>query len=244
MTITFMEVPLYALALAVLVFTPGPVVVATIARTLASGWRTAMPLAAGVSIVDVLWPLLAILGLSALVQANTELLQWMRYIGGAILIWMGWRLIVGSKEMLETDPDPNLMRRNVEQVRKDADKEHDRFRIAQINQNPGGEPLPHGPLHQRRVRARRKRHLRSIDQAPPHPYQDRTAQVAHPLHQVRIRLHQRGQAQDGEQWPEHIDNRHPGSQWHSRPHPDVRVRAMVATTTGPGVRTRTASAKA
>ena len=112
MTITFLEVLLYALALAVLVFTPGPVVVATIARTLASGWRTAMPLAAGVSIVDVLWPLLAILGLSALVQANTELLQWMRYIGGAILIWMGWRLIVGSKEMLETDPDPSLMRRN------------------------------------------------------------------------------------------------------------------------------------
>ena len=112
MTITIMEILLYALALAVLVFTPGPVVVATIAKTLASGWRTAMPLAAGVSIVDVLWPLLAILGLSALVQANAELLQWMRYIGGAILIWMGWRLIVGSKEVLETDPDPSLMRRN------------------------------------------------------------------------------------------------------------------------------------
>ena len=50
MTITIMEILLYALALAVLVFTPGPVVVATIAKTLASGWRTAMPLAAGVSI--------------------------------------------------------------------------------------------------------------------------------------------------------------------------------------------------
>lgn len=112
MTITLMEIALYALALAVLVFTPGPVVVATIAKTLASGWRTAMPLAAGVSLVDILWPLLAILGLAALVQANGELLQWMRYVGGAILIWMGWRLIVGSKDMLQTDPDPSLMRRN------------------------------------------------------------------------------------------------------------------------------------
>ena len=36
MTITIMEILLYALALAVLVFTPGPVVVATIAKTLAS----------------------------------------------------------------------------------------------------------------------------------------------------------------------------------------------------------------
>lgn len=112
MTITLTEILLYMAALAVLVLTPGPVVVATIAKTLASGWRTAMPLAAGVSIVDVLWPILAILGLSALVQANADLLQWMRYIGGAILIWMGWRLIWGSKEMLDTAPDPALMRRS------------------------------------------------------------------------------------------------------------------------------------
>lgn len=112
MTITVLEILFYILALAVLVFTPGPVVVATIAKTLASGWRTAMPLAAGVSIVDVLWPLLAILGLSAIVQTNADLLQWMRYVGGAILIWMGWRLFVGSKEILDTDPDPSLMRRN------------------------------------------------------------------------------------------------------------------------------------
>ncbi|MEM7684814.1 MAG: LysE family translocator, partial [Pseudomonadota bacterium] len=112
MTITITEILLYAVALTVLVMTPGPVVVATIAKTLASGWRSSLPLAAGVSIVDVLWPLLAILGLSALVQANAEVLQWMRYIGGAILIWMGWRLIVGSRTALDTDPDPSLMRRN------------------------------------------------------------------------------------------------------------------------------------
>ena len=112
MTITLMEALLYAVALVVLVMTPGPVVVATIAKTLASGWRTAMPLAAGVSIVDILWPLLAILGLSALVQANADVLQWMRYIGGAILIWMGWRLIYGSKQALATDPDPALMQRS------------------------------------------------------------------------------------------------------------------------------------
>ena len=41
MTITAMEILLYSAALAVLVLTPGPVVVATIAKTLASGWRTA-----------------------------------------------------------------------------------------------------------------------------------------------------------------------------------------------------------
>ncbi len=112
MTVTMTELALYAFALAVLVLTPGPVVVATIAKTLGAGWRSAMPLAAGVSIIDVLWPLLAILGLSALVQANADILQWMRYFGGAILIWMGWRLISGSKQTLDTTPDPALMRRS------------------------------------------------------------------------------------------------------------------------------------
>ena len=91
--------------------TPGPVVVATIARTLTSGWRAAMPLAAGVSLVDVLWPLLVILGLGALVQGNVEVITWLRYIGGAILIWMGWRLLAGSRQMVAFDPDPSLMRR-------------------------------------------------------------------------------------------------------------------------------------
>jgi len=111
MTITLTEIALYALALAVLVLTPGPVVVATIARTLGSGMRAALPLAAGVSIVDVLWPLLAILGLSALVESNADILHVMRYAGGAILIWMGWRLVAGSRRALTTEPDPALMRR-------------------------------------------------------------------------------------------------------------------------------------
>ena len=87
MTITLTEIAIYAFALAVLVLTPGPVVVATIAKTLASGMRSALPLAAGVSIVDMLWPLLAILGLSALVEAHSGALQVLRYVGGAILIW-------------------------------------------------------------------------------------------------------------------------------------------------------------
>lgn len=112
MTITVTEIAIYALALAVLVLTPGPVVVATIAKTLASGMRSALPLAAGVSIVDMLWPLLAILGLSALVEAHAGALQVLRYVGGAILIWMGVRLVLRAGKRLDTAPDPALMRRS------------------------------------------------------------------------------------------------------------------------------------
>lgn len=111
MTVTLTEIALYALALAILVFTPGPVVVATIAKTLASGMRSALPLAAGVSLVDMIWPTLAILGLSALVEAHAGAFQILRYAGGAILVWMGWRLIRRAREGVDTQPDPALIRR-------------------------------------------------------------------------------------------------------------------------------------
>jgi threonine/homoserine/homoserine lactone efflux protein len=113
MTVSLIDLAFYALALGVLVFTPGPVVVALIARTLTSGWRSAMPLSAGVAICDMIWPLLAIFGLSAVVQVYGEIMVVLRYVGAAILIWMGWRLIIGSKHALEANPDPALMRRTV-----------------------------------------------------------------------------------------------------------------------------------
>ncbi|MEM6622687.1 MAG: LysE family translocator [Pseudomonadota bacterium] len=111
MTISLAELGIYAFALFVLVVTPGPVVVATIARTLSTGWRSSMPLAGGVAVCDMIWPLTAIFGLAALVQVYGEIMQVLRYGGALILIWMGWRLITGSKEALETAPDPALMRR-------------------------------------------------------------------------------------------------------------------------------------
>lgn len=112
MTVGAVELALYAFALAVLVATPGPVVVATVARTLASGIRSAVPLAAGVAIGDVLWPLLAIFGLSALATLYGELMQLLRYVGAGILVWMGWRLISRPRTVLQEKPDPALMRRD------------------------------------------------------------------------------------------------------------------------------------
>lgn len=112
MTVAFSDLALYAFALAVLVMTPGPVVVATVARTLNSGWRGALPLAAGVALVDMLWPLLAIFGLAALVTLYGEAMQILHYAGAIILIWMGWRLIFRRHADLAEAPDPALMRRD------------------------------------------------------------------------------------------------------------------------------------
>jgi threonine/homoserine/homoserine lactone efflux protein len=67
MTITPDGLLLYCGALVILFLTPGPVWVAIIARGLTGGFSGAWPLAVGVAIGDMVWPLAAIFGLSWLV---------------------------------------------------------------------------------------------------------------------------------------------------------------------------------
>jgi threonine/homoserine/homoserine lactone efflux protein len=87
----------YAGALAVLVATPGPVVAALIARAATGGVRAVVPLTLGVAVGDVIWPLLALLGIGAVVGVWAGALTVLRYFGAAILAWMGWRLIVQAE---------------------------------------------------------------------------------------------------------------------------------------------------
>ena len=64
MTISPLDIALYAGAMLVLFLTPGPVWVALMARALSGGFASAWPLAVGVVIGDLLWPLLPITGMS------------------------------------------------------------------------------------------------------------------------------------------------------------------------------------
>jgi threonine/homoserine/homoserine lactone efflux protein len=63
LTVTVWQL-LYALGMAALWAVPGPVWVALTARALSGGFAAAWPLAVGVALGDLAWPLLAILGLS------------------------------------------------------------------------------------------------------------------------------------------------------------------------------------
>lgn len=106
-----MDLALYTLALAVLSATPGPVMVAIIARALSGRSRSSLPLAFGVVFGDLLWPLLAIFGLAALTTIYAEIMQVLRLVGAVILIWMGWRLLARRRMLADQSPDPALMRR-------------------------------------------------------------------------------------------------------------------------------------
>ena len=93
MTITLDGLLLYCGALVILFLTPGPVWVAIIARGLAGGFSAAWPLAAGVAIGDLIWPLAAIFGLSWILSVYAGFMDAMRWVAVAIFILMGWLLI-------------------------------------------------------------------------------------------------------------------------------------------------------
>ncbi|MEX0285008.1 MAG: LysE family translocator [Paracoccaceae bacterium] len=93
MTVTTGELLLYASGLFILFITPGPVWVAVIARALAYGMRGVWPLGLGVALGDVLWPLVAIFGVSALVSVYADFLILLRWAAVVILVVMGLSLI-------------------------------------------------------------------------------------------------------------------------------------------------------
>ncbi|MEL7214833.1 MAG: LysE family translocator [Pseudomonadota bacterium] len=91
---TYSDLLLYAMGSAILVITPGPVVVAIVARAASRGVRSSVPLALGVSFGDIVWPIAAVLGLAALVHTFEGAMTVLRYGGALVLIWMGislWR---------------------------------------------------------------------------------------------------------------------------------------------------------
>ena len=103
MSISPFELLLYAGALLVLFLTPGPVLVAMLARAMSGGFSSAWPLALGVVIGDVLWPLLAILGVSWIVSEFTYFLVAMKWIAVAMFLFMGLMLIRHSDKSINAN---------------------------------------------------------------------------------------------------------------------------------------------
>ena len=93
MTVSAYELLLYALGMAGLWAVPGPVWVALTARALSGGFAAAWPLAVGVALGDLVWPLAAILGLTWIESAYGDFLSILRWVAAAIFLVMGVLLI-------------------------------------------------------------------------------------------------------------------------------------------------------
>lgn len=93
MTITLHALLLYAGGMAALWAVPGPVWVALTARALSGGMAAAWPLAVGVALGDLVWPLAAIFGLSWIVSVYGDILSVLRWVAAVVFIGMGVLLI-------------------------------------------------------------------------------------------------------------------------------------------------------
>jgi threonine/homoserine/homoserine lactone efflux protein len=93
MTVTLWQLWLYALGMAALWAVPGPVWVALTARALSGGFAAAWPLAIGVALGDLIWPLAAILGLTWIESVYGDFLSLLGWVAAAVFLAMGILLL-------------------------------------------------------------------------------------------------------------------------------------------------------
>ncbi|MFW8634035.1 LysE family translocator [Cribrihabitans pelagius] len=93
MTVTPWDLALYAGALFILFLTPGPVWLAMMARSVSGGFPAAWPLAVGVACGDILWPLVAVAGMSWIVSEVDGLMALLRWVACLMFLGMGGLLI-------------------------------------------------------------------------------------------------------------------------------------------------------
>lgn len=94
---------IFAAALALAAASPGPSVIALIARTLVRGREGAAPLVAGIVLGDMVWLAAAALGLAALAAALGSLFFIVRLAAATYLIYLAWKLwtaTAGATEVL------------------------------------------------------------------------------------------------------------------------------------------------
>ena len=103
MTGTFSDFFLYAGALFILFITPGPVWVAVLARALSGGFHSAWPLALGVAVGDVLWPLIAIVGVTWLVSEFSGFMLVLKWVAAAMFLMMGIMVLRNAGKEISTD---------------------------------------------------------------------------------------------------------------------------------------------
>jgi threonine/homoserine/homoserine lactone efflux protein len=103
MTLSPTDLALYATALFILFLTPGPVWLALAARAMSGGFHAAWPLALGVVVGDGVWPLIAILGVSWVVQSVDGAMTILRLVAAGLFITMGVLLLRHADRTIGTD---------------------------------------------------------------------------------------------------------------------------------------------
>jgi len=92
-------------AMLVLAAMPSSSVLIVVSRSADSGFIHGALAALGIVVGDIVFILIAILGLSLLAESMAEMFVLVKYIGGAYLVWLGMRLLFAKPGMLQTEKD-------------------------------------------------------------------------------------------------------------------------------------------
>ena len=80
------------------VIIPGPAVLLTLARASTSGTRVGIATGLAIAVGDLLYTVLAVIGISAFVMVSATLLTIVKYLGATYLICLGIRAILEKVE--------------------------------------------------------------------------------------------------------------------------------------------------
>jgi len=103
MSVGLWDLGFYAGALLILFLTPGPVWVGLIARTMSGGFAAAWPLAVGVVIGDLLWSLLALLGMAWVVDQFDGAMAVLKWVAALTFLVMGALILRSAGETISKD---------------------------------------------------------------------------------------------------------------------------------------------
>ncbi|HFC92737.1 MAG TPA: LysE family translocator [Leucothrix mucor] len=95
----------FFIAIFIFAITPGPGVFAILAHALTAGAKACYPLALGIAISDILYLIMATLGLAAIAENWGSLFTAIRFIGATYLFYLGWKMWTAKVE-------PNLAANN------------------------------------------------------------------------------------------------------------------------------------
>ena len=106
MSVTLSQLALFALAFGVAIATPGPLVAAIVARSMAFGFPSGAAMAVGAVVGDVVFALTAMFGLAALALWFDTAIVVLKYVGAAWLIWLGVGLLRAPAQALRAQGAP------------------------------------------------------------------------------------------------------------------------------------------